>query len=694
MAQANLLLYTDNLVNSFQDNSSGATIVYTNSSPVYGSAGYSIKATFTSTSGALYLRYGPGFDTRPYSNFSFWINGGSTGGQKLQVLGLVTDIPQTPFVLTPLKANAWQQFTVPLASLGVSGKTNCTGFQILNGGTGIPATFYVDAVQVNSRPAPLPVQINVRATNTIRTADARWFGVNTATWDNDLGNSATLPALKAAGILALRFPGGSSADDYNWATDPTGNTSFLLNMAGLGSNAQAIITVNYGSGTSNEAAGWVLYANATNHAHFKYWEIGNECYGSWETDNNTVAHDPYTYALRAANYMLLMRAADPTIKIGVVAVPGDDSYANYTSHPVLDKRTGQTHNGWTPVMLATLQSIGAKPDFLIYHSYPEYTPTPVSVSPPSPCPDSDPFLLQSSYNWAEDGGTLRQEISDYIGATGTNIELVCTENNSDSTGGGKQLSSLVDALYMADSLGQLMKTEFNSHLWWDLRNGAGMGGSFDPTLYGWRTTGDFGLIDGPSAFYPTYYSLKLMQYFVRPGDTILAAASDYPLLSAYAARKADGGLALLIINKDPATNFIGQINLDGFVPRSNSVVYSYGIPQDNAVKNNLAAALQDIAVANFAGAGAQFTHSFPPYSLTLLTFQPAAPHLQALPSSAGQFVFQLQGQPGTSYVIQSSANLVNWTSIATNFLTGSEMTVTIPANSGARTGFWRAIWVP
>jgi hypothetical protein len=45
-------------------------------------------------------------------------------------------------------------------------------------------------------------------------------------------------------------------------------------------------------------------------------------------------------------------------------------------------------------------------------------------------------------------------------------------------------------------------------------------------------------------------------------------------------------------------------------------------------------------------------------------------------------------------VIQSSANLVNWTSIATNFLTGSEMTVTIPANSGARTGFWRAIWVP
>ena len=28
---------------------------------------------------------------------------------------------------------------------------------------------------------------------------------------------------------------------------------------------------------------------------------------------------------------------------------------------------------------------------------------------------------------------MRQQISDYIGPAGTNIELVCTENNSDSS---------------------------------------------------------------------------------------------------------------------------------------------------------------------------------------------------------------------------------------------------------------------
>jgi alpha-L-arabinofuranosidase len=62
-----------------------------------------------------------------------------------------------------------------------------------------------------------------------------------------------------------------------------------------------------------------------------------------------------------------MKAADPTIKIGAVAVTGEDSYANYTDHPAVNPRTGASHNGWTPVMLATLKSVGITPDFLIYH---------------------------------------------------------------------------------------------------------------------------------------------------------------------------------------------------------------------------------------------------------------------------------------------------------------------------------------
>ena len=44
--------------------------------------------------------------------------------------------------------------------------------------------------------------------------------------------------------------------------------------------------------------------------------------------------------------------------MSVVVVTGENSYANYTDHPATNPRTGQTHNGWTPVLLATLHSFG------------------------------------------------------------------------------------------------------------------------------------------------------------------------------------------------------------------------------------------------------------------------------------------------------------------------------------------------
>src|SRR5262249_25635035 len=133
--------------------------------------------------------------------------------------------------------------------------------------------------------------------------------------------------------------------------------------------SQAFITANYGSGTPQEAADWVRYSNVTKGYGFKYWEIGNECYGSWEDDLNTPAHDPDTYAVRAKDYITQMKAVDPTIKVGVVVVTGEDSFANNTSHPATNPRTGQVHNGWTPVLLTTLKSLGVTPDFVIDHLY-------------------------------------------------------------------------------------------------------------------------------------------------------------------------------------------------------------------------------------------------------------------------------------------------------------------------------------
>jgi alpha-L-arabinofuranosidase len=748
-AQAPLAVYADNLVNGFQD-WGWAPHVYTNTSPVHSG---SRSAAVTISSGWEGLQvYHPDLDSSLYTDISLWLNGGTNGGQKLQVYGLL-HIGANPnvgqgqyFSLGTLSTNVWQQFVVPLSTLGVANRTNFTGFVIQDRTGGAQPTFYVDDVQLVAAPAPALVHLSVNATQAVRAADARWSAVNTAIWDDNFDTPATISLLREMGARLLRGPGGSLSDNYHWVTDLTVGTDWpgpwptsfpkLVHVA-TNVGAQAVITVNYGTGSTNEAAAWVAYANGaiTNTLSlgvdqsginwrtvgywaslraaaplgnddgknflrisraaplgFKYWEIGNECYGLWETDSNSVPHDPWTYARRTRDYLNLMKAVDGTIRIGVVVTPGEGSSSNNANHYAVNPRTGTTNYGWTPVMLATLKNLGVAPDFAIHHVYPQWTDKwhPAGA-------DSDAFLLQCSAQWALDAADLRQQLTDYLGPAGTNVELVCTENNSDSGAQGKQSTSLVNGVYYADSLGQLMKTEFNALVWWDLRNGTDTEGCFDSTLYGWRTYGDLGMVSGPTNRHPSFYAAKLMQYFAQPGDTILSPSSGYLLLSAYAARRTSGALSLLVLNKDTTANFNAQVALSGFTPDAAAMVRSYGIPQDEATRTNAPMAAQDIATNTFAGAGATFSYSFPPLSLTLFTFAPAAPDLEVLPPPAqpgGQFVFQLQGQPGARYYVQNSTNLSAWTTVSTNWLTDSSLNLTNPVPAGEAISFWRAVWQP
>lgn len=701
-AQPNLPIYSGYLVNGFQ-NWSWATVNMANTSPLYMGSD-TISVTENTNYQALFLEHaasspsgsGP-FNTSAYASLDFWINGGASGGQKQQVVGLINNTAQLTYSLGTLQTNTWQHFTIPLSSLGVAGTTNCTGFFIQGAIFNAQPVFYVADIQLLAAPAPAMVHVGVDAADVIRSTDARWFGVNTATWDGYLGDAQTLPLLQEAGRMALRWPGGSTSDAYHWASDTSGNSIFMNLVTNLSAQSNSVITVNYGTGTSNEAAAWVRSINITNHCGVKYWEVGNEIYGSWETDSDPLPHDPYTYSVRAAAYIQAMKAVDPTIKIGAVAAAGEDSYTNYIADTVTNPVTGVTHYGWTPVMLTEFKRLGVFPDFLIYHFYAEYT------SGGSNSTDNDPYLLQVSGNpcptaytdWASAAASLRQQLSDYIGTSSTNIELCVTENNSDSGSQGKQSTSIVNALYLADSLGQLMNTEFNSLFWWDLRNGPDNSGDFDPTLYGWRTNGDLGIIMDASTPYPTFYAEKLLQSFVRPGDTVLKASSDYINLSAYATRKADGALALLIINKTPTNILDAEISLTNFAPWSSMTTRSYGIPQDEATRTNGTAAAQDI-YTNTVPAAAVFAKSFPPYSMTLLTFAPGAANLVqplAVPPG-GQFAFQLQGQAGAPYVVQVSSNLLEgvWTSVSTNV--PSDGAVWLTNSISAPVQFWRAVWQP
>jgi alpha-N-arabinofuranosidase len=485
-----------------------------------------------------------------------------------------------------------------------------------------------------SRLRAATTQITVNATQVGRTVDDRLFGLNTAVWDNAFNNAETLPLLKAIDIRTLRFPGGSTSDTYDWQTNKSyqpgtrtlntwsWSTSFDdFAQTAVTLNANVFITANYGSGTAQQAADWVTYSNLTKKYGFKYWEIGNENYGTWEEDIHAAKWDPVTYATEVKDYIAKMKAVDPTIKIGVVVLDGEESASDSSRTAVTNPRTGASHKGWTPVMLSTLKALGVTPDFAIFHRYPY-----------GPGSESDANLLagrsQSGTTWADDAAGLRAQLNDYLGTIdGPRVELVVTENNSVYSNTGKQTTSLVNGLFMADSLGQLLQTEFNGFVWWGLRNSQDKGNNNSASLYGWRNYGDYGVIapgnatETPvSAPYPTYYVMKLLQRFVRGGDQIVRATSDNPLLATYAAKRTDGTLSILVINKSRTETTTANFALAGFSPAPRAPVYSYGIPQDEAARTGTG--LKDVSLSSVGGLGATFSSSFAPYSVSVIRLYP------------------------------------------------------------------------
>jgi hypothetical protein len=691
LAGDDLLIYSERLNNGWANWGYNAALVFTNANPVH-SGTKSIKATMPAWSRIWLLH--DALDPALYTEFAFWAHGGSSGGQQLQFLAATNGHDTGVFVSVPaLSANTWSQRRIALSALGVTTNSLLTSLYICNWSGNTQAVFYVDDVLLTASQPPATVHISVNATQVVRRVDARLFGVNTAAWDSALDTPSTISVLTDMDNQVLRWPGGSWGDDYHWAGSHPAWQPQTFNFMHVATNtrAQVYMIANYGSGTPQEAAAWVRYCNLTNQCGFKYWEIGNECGGSWETDHNTNApwkpHDPWTYAMRFKDYYAQMKAADPTIKVGAVADITEDGTANYTDHPVVNPRTGLTHNGWTPVMLTVMKTNGVIPDFLIEH---KYAPN-----------GGDTYALLWCSTWAADAASLRQMLMDYLGAAHTNVELACTEHGGS---GDRQRVSLVGGLFWADSLGQILQTEFNSLLWWDLRNGQSSITNSDNALYGWRTNSlgyfyyDEGIVTGnaePTNRYPTFYCGKLMKHFARGGDQVVNAASDYRLLSAYAVQRTNGSLALLVVNKSSYTTLTAAIAVTGFLPDSNATAYSYGIPQDTAAQTGVGSV--DIAQTSFSGAGASFSYVFPPYSATVLSLPPAAPRLAILPpppSPGGQLILQLQGQAGVRYVLQSATSLAGWLPVSTNTLAGSTMNFTNPVPAGTSARFWRAVWQP
>jgi hypothetical protein len=514
--------------------------------------------------------------------------------------------------------------------------------------------------------------VTVNANQVLRNVDTQLLGVNVAWWDTSLNTDQTQQMVGAAGLTMFRFPGGSSSDDFHFNAPPSYSgkgtaatmASFIDSMGGVG-----LATVDYGSGSPQEAAAFLAYLEAPvgnttaigngqewsdsadawqtvnwqiagywaslrasaplaqddglnflrldHPAPFNvpYWEVGNEEYGSWEIDHNTVQHDPATYITFAKQFATYAATIDPTISIGLDVGSPESAY-----------------NNWTNDILKQAVTQGFMPGFLSDHNYMQ-----------NPGGESDTNLLldtvsdpSSPDDWAVRAAGYETDLLNDLGPAGYNVQLLGTEFNSVSSNPGKQTTSLVNGLFVADSLGVLMETPYDGADVWDLRNGFGTTYNNSPSLYGWREGGDFGLLGSPpdsspntGAYipYPTYFAEQLASKIIQAGGQVVLATSDNSVVSAYAVLEPNGHLDLLVINKSgPSTSdaVTEQFQIAGFEPQAKAEVWQYGEAQDTAQSQSTDG---QSSLAQFDAtltvSGSSFSHAFPAYSMSVLDLSPS-----------------------------------------------------------------------
>jgi hypothetical protein len=429
--------------------------------------------------------------------------------------------------------------------------------------------------------AAATASVTVNATAGLGTVPAHAIGLNTAVYDGDMNDAAIPALLKAAGVDALRYPGGSYSDIYNWQTQTAAaggyvapNTGFSNFMSTANSaGAAPIVTVNYGTGTPSLAAAWVQAAASDN---VQYWEVGNEVYGNgtyganWEADSHcktslngssvTIGSEPsQTYNCGpveyAANFLQIqsaMRAASSNAKVcAVLTTPGfwPDNVTN-SEYP----------QSWNQTVLSALKS---NTQCVIVHYYPGGSDTAGMLTDPS---DISGIV-----------STLHSEISSYAGISNpASVPVIVTETNSTL-----DLDTQPAALFGADMYMTWLENGVANVDWWNEHNGIGTPATVD----GAQDYGDQGIfsngtngsgvtepaVDTPFA---PYYAIEMLSKLAAPGDAMVTSSSSQSLLKVHAVRDTSGNLNVLIDNEDPSNSYTVSLTTNGFTPNGTPTVYT------------------------------------------------------------------------------------------------------------------------
>ena len=395
--------------------------------------------------------------------------------------------------------------------------------------------------------------------------DARLLGTNVPAWlgVERLGDADFQAKTVALGTTVVRMPGGSWSNGYDWlacenaedtcAFDNAARpTDFLEFLRDTGAAGMWTLSIN---GTAQEAAALVAFFNGdvddatkigvdrngrdwktvgtwaklrTEHGNAKpfpitLWEVGNEVYGSkpsaggdqcadfgwedgWTCDGSEYVrgdgqHDGYL-AVRSA-----MVAVDPDILVGAVGVDQQSAWSDWGNE--------------------VIREAGSRLDFYVVHHYGF-----------SGEPRADEVLDVPQEAWPAIMTDVDTAFQDVGG--GRSVPVAITEYNlvAFQDGDSKRLMTQArNALFIADSIGQMASNGVSMANQWNLANGRPANGT------------DYGLIDADTGVRsPQYYAMALWAGF---GDELLelsAAAIEQSDVRTYVGRSADGTITVLAIN--------------------------------------------------------------------------------------------------------------------------------------------------
>ena len=426
--------------------------------------------------------------------------------------------------------------------------------------------------------------VTVNATSGLGTIPSGAIGLNTAVYDGYMNDTPIPGLLKAAGVDALRFPGGSYSDIYNWQANTAqggyvapGNSFSSFMTTAKAAGAGPIITVNYGTGTPALAAAWVSSALSAGDG-VKYWEVGNEVYGNgtyganWEADSHcdtspsggpvTIGSEPSqtyncgpsTYAAGVAQYITAMHAANPNAKVcAILTTPGfwPDGVTNSQTSP----------EPWNQTVLTDL---GPNLQCVIVHYYPGGS--------------SAAGMLTDPQDIAGIVSTLHSEITQYAGiSNAAGVPILVTETNSSI-----DMDTQPGALFGADEYMTWLENGATNVDWWNEHNGAGT----ISTVGGVTDYGDQGIFSNGSSSggstepavetpFAPYYAIEMLTKLGSAGDELVTSTSSSSLVRVHAVRATDGSLNVLIDNEDPSNSYTASLTYNGFTPNGSPTVYTF-----------------------------------------------------------------------------------------------------------------------